>query len=322
MSQAPTRRHFLAVSGLAAASTFLPSRTAWSMPAAGSAADDQPIRVVIWDEQQPAQKTVYENFIGNWIAHYLASRPGLAVQSVKLTDPEQGLSQSVLGDCQVLLWWGHQRHAEINPETGKKLVERIKAGTLNLIALHSAHWSTPFVEAMNVRTRQRAEERFQDKSGAAVEIRYVPPRERYLLPKPDARLTPYAEERRFPDDRRQVTVHLPICCFPAYRADGKPSQLRVLLPEHPIARGLPATFELPHTEMYDEPFHVPEPDEVVLEERWATGEWFRSGMVWKIGKGRVFYFRPGHETFAVYKEKPVLQLLENAARLLGTTSAN
>ena len=49
--------------------------------------------------------------------------------------------------------------------------------------------------------------------------------------------------------------------------------------------------------MYDEPFHVPEPDEVILEECWAAGEWFRSGMVWRLGKGRVFYFRPGHETY-------------------------
>ncbi len=63
-------------------------------------------------------------------------------------------------------------------------------------------------------------------------------------------------------------------------------------------------------------FHVPEPDEVILEERWSTGEWFRSGMVWKIGEGRVFYFRPGHETHPVFKEKPALQLLENAVRWL------
>ena len=98
--------------------------------------------------------------------------------------------------------------------------------------------------------------------------------------------------------------------------DGKPSQVRVLKPEHPIARDVPREFELPHTEMYDEPFHVPEPDEVILEERWAPGEWFRSGMVWRIGKGRVFYFRPGHETFAVYKEKPALQIIENATRWL------
>ena len=111
-------------------------------------------------------------------------------------------------------------------------------------------------------------------------------------------------------------MYLPYCCFPSYRTDGKPAQIRILKPEHPIARGLAPRFELPHTEMYNEPFHVPEPDEVVLEERWSGGEWFRSGCVWKLGEGRVFYFRPGHETFAVYKEKPVLQLLENAVRWL------
>lgn len=122
--------------------------------------------------------------------------------------------------------------------------------------------------------------------------------------------------KKFPDGSEKATVYLPYCCFPAYRADGKPSQVRVLKPDHPIAKGLPAKFELPKTEMYAEPFHVPEPDEVVLEERWAAGEWFRSGMVWKLGKGRVFYFRPGHETYAVFKEKPVLQLLENAVRWL------
>jgi trehalose utilization protein len=32
------------------------------------------------------------------------------------------------------------------------------------------------------------------------------------------------------------------------------------------------------------------------------------------------YFRPGHETFAVYKERPVLQFLENAVRWLGARS--
>ena len=105
-----------------------------------------------------------------------------------------------------------------------------------------------------------------------------PPPQRYTVPKADARLTPYDDVRKFPDGGVKVTVHLPYCCFPAYRADGKPSQVRVLKPDHPIAKGVPRQFELPHTEMYDEPFHVPEPDEVVLEERWASGEWFRSGM--------------------------------------------
>ena len=121
-------------------------------------------------------------------------------------------------------------------------------------------------------------------------------------PRPMSRVSPYVSWRKFPDNRVKATVQLPYCCFPAYRNDGKPSQIRVLRPDHPIVAGIPQEFELPHTEMYDEPFHVPEPDDVVLEERWATGEWFRSGAIWKLGQGRVFYFRPGHETFPIYKE--------------------
>jgi trehalose utilization protein len=66
--------------------------------------------------------------------------------------------------------------------------------------------------------------------------------------------------------------------------------------------------------MYNEPFHVPPPDEVIFEERWAGGEWFRSGSVWKIGAGRVFYFRPGHELYPVFKHPSVQKILENAAR--------
>jgi trehalose utilization protein len=70
--------------------------------------------------------------------------------------------------------------------------------------------------------------------------------------------------------------------------------------------------------MYDEPFHVPAPDEVILGECRPTGEWFRSGMAWRLGKGRVFYFRPGHETYAVFKEPVPLRILTNAVRWLGT----
>jgi trehalose utilization protein len=73
---------------------------------------------------------------------------------------------------------------------------------------------------------------------------------------------------------------------------------------------------IPQTEMYDEPFHVPEPDEVILEERWATGEWFRSGALWKLGRGQVFYFRPGHETFPVFKQDLPLKIVTNAVRWL------
>src|SRR5947207_3112231 len=72
-------------------------------PAKG--ADVAPVRVVVWDEQQPAQKQAYTNFLGNQIAAYLMSRPGLAVKSVRLDDAEQGLSKATLDSCDVLVWW-------------------------------------------------------------------------------------------------------------------------------------------------------------------------------------------------------------------------
>lgn len=120
--------------------------------------------------------------------------------------------------------------------------------------------------------------------------------------------------RKFPDGRVQVRLHLPSCCFPAYRNDGQPGQLRVLRPDHPLAAGLPATFTLSRTEMPDEPFHVPEPDEVIVEERWDPGEWFRSVMVWRLGTGRIIYIRPGHETHPIFKDPHMLRLIENAVR--------
>ncbi len=274
------------------------------------------IRVVVWDEQQPAQKQAYENFLGNAIADYLRTRPGLEVSSVRLDDPEQGLSKSILDTCDVLVWWGHVRQREIKRETGQQLVERIKQGKLSLIALHSAHWSIPFIEAMNERAIADALASLTSEERLRTRVEAISP-EQYSQPKRDDPLTPSHEKIVQPDGSIVLKVKLPNCCFPAYRGDGKPSHVRTLLVDHPIAKGVPSAFDIPHTEMYDEPFHVPAPDEVIFEERWDAGERFRSGSVWKIGRGRLFYFRPGHETFDVFKQPETLQILENAVRWLG-----
>ncbi len=281
-------------------------------------AADKPVRVVVWDEQQDRQKEAYENFLGSQIAGYLQKQPGLEVTSRRLDDPDQGLSAATLDACDVLVWWGHVRHAEITPETARGIVDRIKAGRLSLIALHSAHWSTPFVEAMNERTRLDARAKFPDPpQGAGVEFEFVAPPGRYP-PARESVLTPAYYALKKGGATRLVRVDLPNCCFPDYRPDGKPSTIWVLKPTHPIARDLPATFQIPHTEMYNEPFHVPEPDEVIFRETWESGEWFRSGCVWSIGHGKVFYFRPGHETFDVYLQPEPLQIVGNAVRWLGT----
>ena len=116
-------------------------------------AAEAPIRVVVWDEQQPSQKEAYDTFLGNCIADHLRAQPGFDVRSLSINDAEQGLSQGILDFAEVMFWWGHQKQAAVKPEVGKAIVERVKAGRLTLVALHSAHWATPFIEAMNERAR-------------------------------------------------------------------------------------------------------------------------------------------------------------------------
>jgi trehalose utilization protein len=288
-----------------------------TMPRDGLAAEV--VRVVVWDEQQPAQKEAYDNFLGNCIADHLKTVPGLEVRSVNINDGEQGLSPAVLDFAEVLVWWGHIRQAEIKPETGRDIVARVKAGRLTLVAVHSAHWATPFMEAMNERAREDVRRSFADVPADMLSIEEVPVAGRKAPPR-EARLTPASDVRKFADGRVQVRLHMPNCCFPAYRNDARPSQARVLMPGHPLMAGLPEVFTLPRTEMYDEPFHVPAPDLVLMEERWESGEWFRSVMVWQVGKGRVIYIRPGHETYPIYTDRNMLRLVENAARWHGKSA--
>ena len=275
-----------------------------------------PVRVVIWDERQPEQKKTYGGrFLGEAVARHLQATGNFDVRLQALDDASQGLDETVLDFAEVIIWWGHVRHSKITPETGRKIVARISAGQVSLIALHSSHWATPFVEAMNEKSRQNALARYHGANQRPT-LKEIPLRTRYYLPKRNEPRTPRTVPRKFPDGRIEVALYLPNCCFPAYRDEGKPSQLRVLTVDHPIAEGIPAQSEIAQTEMYDEPFQVPTPDEVLFEERWEDGAWFRSGMLWHLGKGKVFYFRPGHETYPIYHQKIPLKILTNATRWL------
>src|SRR3954462_8364317 len=89
-----------------------------------------PIRVTVWDEQQPQQKPAYDNFLGNAIADYLKEQNGFKVTSVKLDDKEQGLSDELLNETDVLVWWGHVRNKDVKDELATKIVDRIKSGKL------------------------------------------------------------------------------------------------------------------------------------------------------------------------------------------------
>ncbi len=279
----------------------------------GSIQAAAPIRVLVWDEQQPQQKEAYgEKFLGETIAAHLENQNGFSVKSARLDDAEQGLSEATLDATDVLIFWCHRRVKDQDDARVEAVVKRVLEGKLALIALHSAHWAKPFVRLMQERAKEDALAQVPEGERQAAKFEFLNHNPYYKGVKNEAPLTPSLARV---GDVWQLT--LPQCVFPTYRNDGAPGHLSTLLPQHPIAAGLPAQWDIPQTEMYGEPFHVPTPDEVVFEEKWDKGEHFRSGLVWKTGHGRVFYFRPGHETYPVFKQAEPLRILENAARWLG-----
>ena len=70
---------------------------------------------------------------------------------------------------------------------------------------------------------------------------------------------------------------------------------------------------MPQTEMYGEHFDIPQPDQQVFISWFQGGEVFRSGNCWHRGQGKVFYFRPGHETFPDFFNPNVQIVMKNAA---------
>jgi len=286
-------------------------------PATGKSEAADPVRVVIWDEQQPSQKQAYPEFLGDYIAAYLRQQPGLVVTSVSLSSKNKGLEAKQLDNSDVLIWWGHVRNRDVTVQEARPIVERIKRGQLSLIALHSAHWATPFVLAMHERAKIDAINGLPQADRAKARVEFVGRIVR-RPPGRDAELSPKVISiEKVSGGATLIRMTRPNCCFPAYRNDGQPSEITTLLPDHPIARGIPEKFTLAHTEMYDEPNHVPQPDAVIFREDWKLGEHFRSGAVWNLGHGKVFYFRPGHETHSVYTEPLPMTIIENAVRWLG-----
>jgi trehalose utilization protein len=201
---------------------------------------------------------------------------------------------------------------EQNDARMEALVKRVHAGKAGFVALHSAHWAKPFVRLMQERAKADALAQVPVAERASAKWTYLNDKPYRVIPKKGAAPTPNV---RKVGDVWQLT--LPQCVFPTYRADGAPSHVTTLVPAHPIAAGLPAKWDIPRTEMYGEPFWVPPPDSVIFEEKWDKGEHFRSGALWKVGQGDVFYFRPGHETYPIYLQAENLKVIENAVRWMG-----
>lgn len=106
-------------------------------------------------------------------------------------------------------------------------------------------------------------------------------------------------------------------CDLRWREIGEAERVWTLMPDHPIAYGVEQGFRLPHEEMYGEPFNISTPDAIIFAGWFAGGEIFKSGCLFTRGKGKIFYFQPGHETFPIYYDKNVRKVIFNAADFVG-----
>jgi trehalose utilization protein len=217
---------------------------------------NQKIHVTVWGEyrhekKHPKVAALYPRGMHEAIAAPLRADAGLSVRTATLDEPEHGLPAAVLEETDVLTWWGHLAHAEVQDEVVDRVRTRVLEG-MGLIVLHSAHHSKIFKALMGD------------------------------------------------------------TCSLKWREANDKERLWNVCPSHPITAGLGDYFELPTEEMYGEPFAIPTPDELLFISWFTGGEVFRSGATWRRGHGRVFYFRPGHETYPTYHDQNVQRVIRNA----------
>ena len=102
-------------------------------------------------------------------------------------------------------------------------------------------------------------------------------------------------------------------CDLKWREGNDSERLWVVAPGHPITEGIGEYIEIEHEEMYGEHFDIPAPETLVFVSWFTGGEIFRSGCCYTRGRGKIFYFRPGHEMYPTYQHPDVQRVIINAA---------
>lgn len=224
------------------------------------------VRVTVWGEYRHEKTNakvaeLYPQGMHETIAAGLRNNKALTVKTAWLDQPEHGLTEAILNETDVLTWWGHKAHGDVQDAIVDRVQARVLQG-MGLIVLHSGHHSKIFKRLM----------------GTTCNLKW-----------------------READDREIFWV---------------------TKPGHPILDGIDDHFSLPAEEMYGEFFDVPEPMETILISSFSGGEVFRSGLTYTRGAGKIFYFRPGHETYPTYHDKTVMKVIENACLWAAPTTGS
>jgi trehalose utilization protein len=113
-----------------------------------------PLRVTVWNEHVHERRSeqvraVYPDGIHAAVAEAIRSHhgDGVRVRTATLAEPEHGLTEEVLADTDVLTWWGHVAHDEVDDAVADRVCDRVRRG-MGLVVLHSGHYSKPFTRLM------------------------------------------------------------------------------------------------------------------------------------------------------------------------------
>lgn len=106
------------------------------------------------------------------------------------------------------------------------------------------------------------------------------------------------------------------CSWGAYVGDSTTLKITVKDESHPIAKSVPREFSLTHNERYSDPYAVPEAKSIVFEGvadlKNGSKDASKQGFCWNVGKGKMFYFQPGHETNPVFYDENIRKIIANA----------
>ncbi len=107
------------------------------------------IRVTIWNEfvhekTNPKVTALYPEGIHAFVRDFLKGNDDMEIRLAALCDPDQGLPDEVLENTDVLIWWGHVKHAKVDDALVERIRNRVYLGKMGFVALHSAHHSKPF----------------------------------------------------------------------------------------------------------------------------------------------------------------------------------
>jgi len=116
------------------------------------------IRVTVWNEfhhekNNPAIKAIYPNGMHAVIRDALCVNEDITARLAELDEPENGLTQEILDNTDVLIWWGHYLHQRVSDEVVERVYNRVIAG-MGLIVLHSGHGSKIFRRLMGTNTHR------------------------------------------------------------------------------------------------------------------------------------------------------------------------